>query len=135
MSKLSPSSRANATTTESSCSSMLTATTRKSPPAPSRRYSRSIDGISTRQGWHRVAAREDRVARYERVRPGRVGRRDGVRSDPSVHLEERARAVRGEQVACPADLVIRGRKVRLPAEPGVHSHDEQQVQVRDDFFR
>src|SRR5439155_5405814 len=82
-----------------------------------------------------VAAREDRVARDERVRACRVGRGDGVRGDPAVDFEERARAMRGEQLARPANLVVRGGEVRLPAEPGVHGHYEQQVQVGDDFFR
>src|SRR3989441_3618500 len=82
-----------------------------------------------------VAAREDRVPRDERVRPRPMGGHDGMRRDPAIHFEERAGAVRGEQLARPADLVVRSGEVRLPAEPGVHGHDEQQVKVGDDLFR
>src|SRR2546422_8890751 len=81
-----------------------------------------------------VAAREDRVARHERVRPRRVGRRDGVGRDPAIHLEERTGAVRGEQLARPADLVVGGGEGRLPPPPRGHGPDGQQVEIGDDFF-
>src|SRR2546426_9062401 len=41
-----------------------------------------------------VTAREDRVARHERVGPRRVGGRNGVRRDPAIHFQERAGAMR-----------------------------------------
>src|SRR5437588_652372 len=125
MSKVSPRSRANAATTESPSSSMLTATTAK-PLLPSLRDSRSSDGISTRHGSHHVAQR------FRSTR--RVRRGDGLRGDAAVHLEERARPVRREQLARAADLVVRGGEIRLAPEPGVHGHHEQQIQVGDHLF-
>src|SRR2546422_6666300 len=32
-------------------------------------------------------------------------------------------------------LVVRRRQIRLPAEAGIHGHEQQQVQVREHFLR
>src|SRR5207249_1411118 len=68
-------------------------------------------------------------------RPESVGRPNRQRLEPAVYYQNRPRAARREQHARPPDLFIRGGQVPLTAEPGVHRHDEQQIQIRDDFVR
>src|SRR5262249_33647142 len=69
----------------------------------------------------------------ERIRAGLVARRDRLAIDAAVDLEHGPALDRIRQGARPPDLVDRAPDELLAAEPGVHRHYKDGIEIRRDI--
>src|SRR5262249_9055406 len=77
----------------------------------------------------RVVGAVDRRAGHEDVRPGLRATLDGFLTHPAVHLEPHRPAVPLHERPCPAQLGQHDVEEALPAEPRLHGHQQQHVEV------